>query len=86
MKTIFEKINDILSEWDPLNVGKDIASDEYRMYVPLIIKETKSKESLIHCLEDILLNKLDISYDKRNQEHVRSLYEVADKILTVNLI
>ena len=84
MKNIFENINNILSEWDPLNVGRDIAADEYRAYVPLIVKQINSKEKLMHCLEDILINKLEVGYDKQNKEHILTLHEITDKILNVS--
>ncbi len=58
MKKIIEKINLILTDWDPMSVGREMASDEYRSYIPSIIRNSKDIQELMNCLEDILLNKI----------------------------
>jgi hypothetical protein len=83
MKNIIEDINKIISEWDPLDVGEGIATDEYKRYIPLILKHTKDKEDLTICLEDILMNSLKIDYDKENDEHKNSLKNVVEKIMNI---
>ena len=83
MKNIIEDINKIISEWDPLDVGDDIATDEYKRYIPLILKHTKNKEDLTICLEDVLMDSLKIGYDRENEEHKNSLKNVVEKIMSI---
>ena len=83
MKTIIENINQILAEWDPIGVGNTIATDEYRGYIPIIMKSINSKELLKNCLSDILINKIGIVYNPINKEHVRELEQICEKIIQV---
>jgi len=83
MKDIIEDINKIISEWDPVDVGEDIATDEYKRYIPLILKHTENKEDLTLCLEDVLMNGLKIGYDRENDEHKNSLKNVVEKIMNI---
>ena len=53
MENIFEHINDILSDWVPINVGGDLAKDKYQKYIPTIVKRLKNKNDLISYLEHI---------------------------------
>lgn len=81
MKKLIKGINQILSEWDPLDVGEDISSDEYQSYVPQIMKCIDNRETLTYCLEDILVNSLEIGYDKNNGEHKKMLTDIVEKII-----
>jgi hypothetical protein len=85
MKNIGEEINDILTEWDPLDVGEDIAGDEYRGYIPIIIKNIKVKENLIHCLEDIVKNDLEVGYDKHNYNHKNDLINLVNRLMNLSI-
>ncbi len=38
METKAEIINSILADWDPIGVGKNLAIDEYKGYIPLILQ------------------------------------------------
>ena len=70
MKNIFEYINDILSNWDPLDVGEDLAQDEYQKYIPSIVKRLNNKRELALYLECILTKELNTGYNKGiNEEH-----------------
>ena len=81
MKAIIENINQILSEWDPIEVGKNIAIDEYRGYIPIILKSISNKESLMSCISEILINKMGLNYNLLNTEHVKELDEVCERII-----
>lgn len=80
---IINQINQILAEWDPLNVGEDISLDEYRSYIPQIKKNMDNMESLVNCLEKLLINDLEVNYDKNNEEHRKSLLIVVRNILNL---
>lgn len=85
MKNITESINQILSEWDPLNLGEDIAIDEYKGYIPQILKNIKNKDNLIICLENILIYNLEAGYDKKNNTHKNMLNNIIEKIMQLDL-
>jgi len=85
MRTLIENINQILAEWDPIGVGKTIATDEYRGYVPIIIKFIDDKQLLMNCLIDILANKIGLEYDPSNKLHVESVHQVCEKILFMRI-
>ncbi|WP_212004967.1 hypothetical protein [Chitinophaga sp. HK235] len=85
MKNIIEGVNHILAEWDPLGVGENIAKDEYKRYIPLILKDIKSKRDLTVCLENILINNLEVGYDKENNEHKYALNKIVEKIMQLYL-
>ena len=55
MKKTIESINQVLAQWDPIGVGIDTATDEYRSYISLILKSSESKYKLMNCLEDIAI-------------------------------
>jgi hypothetical protein len=76
------KINLILAEWDPIGVGEDIAKDEYKGYVSLILKSAENKVKLMKCLENIA-NKMEIGYDPNNKNHLKDLQQVCDKIIKI---
>lgn len=77
-------VNQILADWDPLDVGEDISLDEYQGYVPIIIKHIGNKEALINCLENILINNLEVGYDKNDERHKKMLNDVVEKIMNLN--
>lgn len=83
MKKIFIDINRILADWDPIGVPKYIAIDEYIRYIPLILESIESREQLLKCLEDILINKLELGYNPANNEHSKDLQQVCDKLIEV---
>ena len=83
MKNIAKEINQILAEWDPIDVGKDISSDEYQSYVPRMMKDMERKEILTCCLIDILNNSLEMGYDDNNAEHKTDLASIVERILNL---
>jgi len=78
---MIEKINDILTEWNPIGVPESIATEEYKGYVPLILKSIGSQKQLINCLEYILVNEIGVDYDPNNEIHIKDLQQVCNKIM-----
>ncbi len=68
MNNLFNAINDLLAEWDPIEVGKDIAITEYSAYVPDIIQHSKNEVELMEYLKHILINNMGLSY-KEDEYH-----------------
>jgi hypothetical protein len=83
MKTIIENINQVLAEWDPIGVGKTIATDEYRGYIPKILKSISDKNALTECLINVLVNEIGLDYDSSNKSYVKDLEQVCEKIMQV---
>jgi hypothetical protein len=83
MKKTIENINLVLTEWNPIGVPDAIATEEYRSYIPLILQSIENQQRLMNCLEDILINKIEIDYDPTNKEHSEGLQQVCDKLIRV---
>ncbi len=84
MKNLINGINQILAEWDPLDVGDDVSLDEYQGYVPQVIKNITNKEALTNCLENILINNLEVGYDKKDGRHKKIITDIVEKIIRLN--
>ena len=85
MNNITKEVNQILSEWDPLDVGENISLDEYQAYIPQIIRHIKNKEDLIICVENILINGLEVGYDIKNKAHKKTINDVVERIMQLHL-
>ena len=81
MKKTIENVNLVLADWNPMGVPDDIATDEYRDYIPTILATLKKKENLMKVLEDILTNKMGLEYDFQNKEHNEDLRKTYQKLL-----
>lgn len=79
-----EIINSILADWDPIGVGKEIATDEYIGYVPQILKCCTDKNKLMNCLSSILIESMGLDCDLNNPEHYEDIQNVCEKILQAN--
>ncbi|KIA92756.1 hypothetical protein OC25_15280 [Pedobacter kyungheensis] len=80
MKNITIAINQILSDWDPLNVGENTSLDEYSKYVNHILRYINDKESLTIYLEKLLTYDLDTGYDPTSREQKNSVDLVVKKL------
>lgn len=69
MQKIIESINHILAEWNPIDIKPEIAEEEYKSYIPLFLKFIDNKQRLEKCLENILVNKMRVTYDPSIKEH-----------------
>ncbi len=83
MEKIIEKMNRILAYWNPLEVPENIALDEYKGYIPYILRAIGSRQQLTKCLEDILMNKLGTGYNSGNKEHQEDLQRICNEIIQV---
>ncbi len=68
MKDYIENTNRILADWNPIGVPAHIAIEEYRVYIPLILRSIENRGQLMNCLEDILVNKLALGYATESKE------------------
>ena len=83
MKTKLEMINRILTEWDPIGVGYQLAIDEYRGYIPVILQFCHDKKKLINYLQNILVNEMGLEYDGRNKKYNTDIQLICDRIIQV---
>lgn len=81
MANLFEHVNLVMSEWDPIGVGPHMATDEYRRYVPLVVKASEDETSLMKCLQDILVNRLSLEFDPENSAHLASMQDICRRIM-----
>ena len=74
-------INDILKNWNPLDVPLEIAEDEYSTYFPMILKHTQNPNSVYSCLKKILKDSMDMEFsdyeDIELRQIARRIYEIA---------
>ena len=82
-KEICDGINQLLALWNPISVPEYIADVEYTMYVPEVYDSLTDRETLLTCLESILVKKIGLSYDKLNADHVADLNSVCDKLISL---
>jgi|LauGreDrversion4_2_1035121.scaffolds.fasta_scaffold263082_3 hypothetical protein len=82
MKKYIEEINQVLSEWDPIGVGEEIARDEYRGYISNIIKSSGSKDGIMKCLEKIV-DELEVGFDVNDEKQNQDLQIVCNRIYEV---
>ena len=65
MSELEEKINDIISAWNPLDVDPDISKSEYLEYIPLIAESIGDYGRLRNAIECILeMMDVDSSLDR----------------------
>ena len=75
MNELTNKINDILTKWDPIGVGEEMAMDEYKEYIPMIIHYAQDRQKLI--------NYMGLSYDPYNQRHFEEIQNICDKLIEI---
>jgi len=76
-----EQINDILSEWNPLDVPAFIASEEYMNYVDSIINIGRNINALRRCFISLIIDRLGLEYDPSNLEQINSIENVIEKVM-----
>jgi hypothetical protein len=81
MEAAVKSINLILAKWNPIGVPENLSLEEYKRYIPSILNVIEDRQQLINCLEDILINKLQIGYDPTNENHLESLSQVCDELI-----
>mgnify|MGYP000764611519 FL=1 len=83
MKKLIDQINKVLINWDPIGVGADIAETEYIDYIPQIIKNATDESQLMVYLEQMLLNDMGLSYNKRNLVQYKTMQTVCTEIIHI---
>ncbi len=73
-------VNKILSHWNPIGVPKELASSEYKAYVPKILKNCKTEKKINIVLKEILLD-MGLDY-KKNLNELIKLSSLIVKICT----
>jgi len=63
---MFEKINEILAQWDPIGVGNTISESEYTQYVLPIMSLKEDKIGLENYLKKIL-DHIGLSYNPNGE-------------------
>jgi hypothetical protein len=81
MKKNIENINRVLAEWNPIEVPQDIAAEEYKGYIPLVLQSIESRQQLMNCLEGILIDRMGLDYDPASREQSADLQAVCDMII-----
>lgn len=83
IKEKYEKINKILTDWNPIGVSSDISEDEYIAYIPRIIKEIGNENKLFECLKKILINDFGIEFDDNNIDQFCNLQDICQKLINI---
>lgn len=76
----YQKINEILKEWNPIGVPESVASDEYSSYIPQIIERINNNDRLLEYLEDLLINVIGVEYNPKDKRHKQDVINVIEKI------
>jgi hypothetical protein len=82
MPNLQDKINDILIQWDPLQIKEmnGPVEFEYLDYISLIQEKLENLEQLENLLESILVNEMGLSYDSLNAFHKEELVDISLKL------
>lgn len=83
MNELTNIINDILTKWDPIGVEREMAMDEYKEYIPMIIHYAQDRQKLINHLEKMLVDYMGLSYDPYNQRHFEEVQNICDKLIEI---
>lgn len=81
----YVRVNKILCDWDPIGVGKEIASDEYTRYIPHILSVINNEKELLCYLKHIVLNTMGLK--KVNQFTIneeKELKAVCRSLISIN--
>ncbi len=76
---IEDKINDILKIWNPLDVPAFIADDEYKDYIPDIMKCMVNKKKLENFLLNLLEKKMGVII-----KDIEEISEITEKIINLD--
>lgn len=77
------EINNILAEWNPIEVPEIVASDEYKNYVTRFDSANLNKENIITELKKIVVDDLGLEYSDENEVLKSEIEAISDKILYV---
>ena len=77
------QINKLLAAWDPIGVGIGLADCEYIDYIPRIMENAKNEQTLMTCLERILIHDMGLSYDRNDPIQYESIKTVCQEIYSI---
>jgi hypothetical protein len=81
MSNIEEQINELLVQWNPIELGTDEPIyDEYRSYIPRIKAILSDKAQIKSLLKHIVTEEMGLAYDKHNPDHVSEVEELSKKL------
>ncbi len=80
---IYNEINKILMEWNPIGVDESVLNTEYASYIAEIVETISDFDKLVKQLEDILINKIGLAYNPMDTEHKKDLLNFAQKMYDV---
>ncbi|TNF37903.1 MAG: hypothetical protein EP313_08905 [Bacteroidetes bacterium] len=77
-------INQILAEWNPIEVPDVVAKNEYRVYSQAILGIINDKKALEEYLENLLINIIGLDYDPSSKEQKNDLMSVVEKLFSLS--
>ena len=83
MNSKIELVNELLSKWNPFYVPEEIAKSEYVGYVPIILENMVNEENLFDCLENILINKLGLEFNRSNNIRTKDLKRLCKELMAI---
>lgn len=86
MDKVSEDINHILAKWDPIGVGENIATDEYKGYIPMILHLLPNRQELMEYLENVLMNEMGLDYNSNNKNHLYDLQKICNSLIEIKII
>ena len=81
MNNLNQHITTILSKWDPIGVGYELAYSEYRGYASQLIPLLSDEKQLLKKLECILVEEMELEYDSNNKRHVLDLTKIVSELI-----
>jgi hypothetical protein len=78
-----KQINNVLAEWNPLEVPTDVARVEYQEYIPHIKQKLHDESALLSYLEHIVTDDMGLSYDHHNEEHLKDIQNVCHRLMEI---
>lgn len=78
-KTKYLELKKILAKWNPLEVPDYVAEGEYSGYIPLVVNNLDSVESIEYALIDII-DRLGLEHDNSNLRHINDVKQVSYEI------
>lgn len=72
MNELENKIKLVFLEWDPINVGEDIAIFEYQEYASYITEHIDERNELIIYLQT-LFSEIGLEYNTNNENHIKDM-------------
>ena len=79
--TLEQRISEILTKWNPIDVPEFIAEDEYGTYVKPIIAIGKNSKGLNEYLKNLVGETLGLGYDENNVEHQQDIEKIVQELI-----